>query len=55
MKNFHGSVALLFLFGISQNFHKNVEREIWNNIHHFGKFLLIFELGRDRDSAPNQA
>ena len=25
-----------------------------NDIHHFGKFLLIFELGRGQYSAPNQ-
>ena len=28
---------------------------VGNDIHHFGTFLLIFELGWGRYSAPNQA
>ena len=28
--------------------------EIRNDSHHFGKFLLIFELGRGPNSAPHQ-
>ena len=30
-------------------------KEIGNMIHYFGKFLLIFELGRGQYSAPNLA
>ena len=29
--------------------------EIWNGLHHFRKFLLVFELGRGRYWTPNQA
>ena len=43
--NFHASVTLLFLFGSSPYFHKNVE--LRNDIYHFGKFfLLIFLIGK---------
>ena len=42
--------AFLFL-----DFQEIFTKEIENDIHHFGKFLLIFDLERDRYWAPNQA
>ena len=29
-------------------------QEIRNDSHHFGEFLLVFEFGRGRNSAPHQ-
>ena len=62
--NFHESVTAIFDW-IFVNFHQNVvlhfgensrkSKGITNDILHFGKFLLFFELGRGRYSAPNQA
>ena len=50
--NFQASVTLLFFSDFHENFHQNVELKNWNDIHHFGKFLLIFELGRGRYLGP---
>ena len=53
--NFHASVTLLFFFGFSWNFHQNVELRNWEWYSPFLKVFIIFELGRGRYSARNQA
>ena len=45
--NFHASVTLLFLFGLSWNFHQNVELRKLGMIYTIlGSFCSFFELGR---------
>ena len=54
--NFHASVKLCYFYSdFHEMFTKMQNEEIGNDIHHFGKFLLSFELRRGLYLAPNQA